>query len=580
MGLEEIENVEEYFCALRDLRGMTVLIAVKDTPGVAFDFSCQESLRRLGLRENIMDAGWRGYLAIVHDGTVLRESFGGVGEKLETDCSLSEGLDVRLGSEPFNNGNKAEIIVNGTDYAVNRRGLNIVVWDTIRKELVDSVCFDTHSRIHGCIRKTKPVKRPTYDRKEVLKHSILTREVILWGNEWVAVDFYDKYRDVLNITKVVTGKESELSGRKVIPDLPLERFRPEAVRNAYVVVCRSNLDEYYGATDGLRRSGLPMGERFARYDMVDAILSGKKIFAFVGYCQIESIYHVLKNCPTVVKTFFCQFYHIERVTKRGQRGFSDFAFGVQMADVMARVFDSVMFNENSIDYDIEENLASECNVIMVPQLLFSGFMPYSGINFRELNEDARTFGRLEYPFLYKQKILNNLVLQGMTNSEIFEEVSREDLFSEKEIKHHFKIAMRFLENQSEQSDIPIYDYIQENILKKRLHRDGLHYENPLRFELARRLLKYMNISCEDEVDDYEEFCDKFGGEFFYSTQVPILPCVIKCLNIEFENHETFMYRLNIDTWNGTRYVNFKDWIYEYCDFLRAALKIKEIMSVH
>ena len=37
------------------------------------------------------------------------------------------------------------ILINGKEYAVNSRGLNIVVYDNINKCVVDSICFDTHA---------------------------------------------------------------------------------------------------------------------------------------------------------------------------------------------------------------------------------------------------------------------------------------------------------------------------------------------------------------------------------------------------------------------------------------------------
>lgn len=36
-------------------------------------------------------------------------------------------------------------MIDGVDYAVNRRGLNIVVFDTQNFKVIDSVVFDTHA---------------------------------------------------------------------------------------------------------------------------------------------------------------------------------------------------------------------------------------------------------------------------------------------------------------------------------------------------------------------------------------------------------------------------------------------------
>ncbi|MCR4784527.1 MAG: hypothetical protein K6A35_08460 [bacterium] len=41
---------------------------------------------------------------------------------------------------------KSSIIINEQEYSKNKRGLNLVVFDLVRNRVVDSVCFDTHSK--------------------------------------------------------------------------------------------------------------------------------------------------------------------------------------------------------------------------------------------------------------------------------------------------------------------------------------------------------------------------------------------------------------------------------------------------
>ena len=55
--------------------------------------------------------------------------------------------DIKMCSKGFNctRSDKIpiEISIDGVDYSVNHRGLNIVVWDRRKDKLIDSVCFDT-----------------------------------------------------------------------------------------------------------------------------------------------------------------------------------------------------------------------------------------------------------------------------------------------------------------------------------------------------------------------------------------------------------------------------------------------------
>ena len=46
----------------------------------------------------------------------------------------------------YENGNTCSIRIDGTEYAKNMRGINIVVYNHVTKTVVDSVCFDTHTK--------------------------------------------------------------------------------------------------------------------------------------------------------------------------------------------------------------------------------------------------------------------------------------------------------------------------------------------------------------------------------------------------------------------------------------------------
>ena len=56
-------------------------------------------------------------------------------------------------SNPDYAGNASEIWIGDYNFAVNERGLNIVLYDKESKQIVGSVCFDTHVTELTCIRK-------------------------------------------------------------------------------------------------------------------------------------------------------------------------------------------------------------------------------------------------------------------------------------------------------------------------------------------------------------------------------------------------------------------------------------------
>lgn len=122
-----------------------VLVAVKDTPGLALNDDAAQSLARLGLKTELRNRHWRAFAAVIENGA-------SVFERISPDESpvyyegVVAGVRLSLESRTFREGNLAKIIINGTDYAVNKRGINIVIWDKKDARVADSVCFDTHTK--------------------------------------------------------------------------------------------------------------------------------------------------------------------------------------------------------------------------------------------------------------------------------------------------------------------------------------------------------------------------------------------------------------------------------------------------
>lgn len=103
-------------------------------------------LRVLGLQMDFSNAFQDSYIAVIDNGKVLYEalsnrplSYNGIGES---------GLHYALYSSGWWSSAGASITINGAGYAMNGRGLNIVVYDDERGLVLDSVCFDTSAEYH------------------------------------------------------------------------------------------------------------------------------------------------------------------------------------------------------------------------------------------------------------------------------------------------------------------------------------------------------------------------------------------------------------------------------------------------
>lgn len=101
----------------------------------------------------MMDLNFReSYISIIKGDQVMYEAFGRDAESatVKLDTILSFGGEkklIELFSADKNNGNEARIFVEGKNYAVNDRGLNIVSLDE-NGEVVESTHFDTFQQCH------------------------------------------------------------------------------------------------------------------------------------------------------------------------------------------------------------------------------------------------------------------------------------------------------------------------------------------------------------------------------------------------------------------------------------------------
>ena len=107
----------------------------------------------LGVYRDICEAGftlfrtelWRTYVGVVNRGATVAQVYH---EREERSDYVYESLDgafrIEATSQAFRQGDCGEIRINGTGYAVNLRGVNIVVYDAPARQLLDSIGFDSH----------------------------------------------------------------------------------------------------------------------------------------------------------------------------------------------------------------------------------------------------------------------------------------------------------------------------------------------------------------------------------------------------------------------------------------------------
>lgn len=117
----------------------TIYMAARDSLGANTFPELTAQFKSIGLTPELDAATLTGYLAVIDGGQIIFERI------QDTHLAWSgqvNGHSVELASESWNLGNFASIKIDGVERGLNRRGINIVVYDNLLNDFVDCVTFD------------------------------------------------------------------------------------------------------------------------------------------------------------------------------------------------------------------------------------------------------------------------------------------------------------------------------------------------------------------------------------------------------------------------------------------------------
>lgn len=117
-----------------------VCIAVKDEASQSLTAEIVQDFCNMGLEFDLPGKYRWSYLAVIDNGQVIYENLSDKGIKYETIIADSQ---ISLLSAGYDLGNNCSIKINGVEYAINSRGINIVVYDKKAGYILDSICVDT-----------------------------------------------------------------------------------------------------------------------------------------------------------------------------------------------------------------------------------------------------------------------------------------------------------------------------------------------------------------------------------------------------------------------------------------------------
>ena len=141
-SLGRITDVDEYLDAVRD--GLyAVALAVKGDAAEGMRDSTKAKLKALGLRQEWTPETMSGksYIGIVSDSGIVEKSGGPVAASGLFRNGYSRYAVSSAGTDD-EGGAACSINIDGKEYALTARGLNMVVYDLPTRKVVDRVCFE------------------------------------------------------------------------------------------------------------------------------------------------------------------------------------------------------------------------------------------------------------------------------------------------------------------------------------------------------------------------------------------------------------------------------------------------------
>ncbi len=149
----KINGIYEYLDFLKVVKSKyAVIVSTKDTPGNCLEADVINALHDIGFTAFNSEL-WKMYVGVSVKGKVLCDKISDAPKDPVRYEGIEEQVSFEVESMAWKSGNASRIRIDQTDYSCNGRGINIVVYDTDSKCIVDSVNYDAHANADGTFKR-------------------------------------------------------------------------------------------------------------------------------------------------------------------------------------------------------------------------------------------------------------------------------------------------------------------------------------------------------------------------------------------------------------------------------------------
>lgn len=406
-------------------------------------------------------------------------------------------------------------------------------------------------------------------RQEILK-KLQDKEIVLFGAGLMAHEFYEKYKDKLNFAFCVTNNSTEWGERRFCRELDIRQYQVQELKDKYYVVLSVYL-AFESIASQMECDGCTMFRDFVDYKIAEAVLEDKKLAFFYGTCILRDVFHLLEHVPAFSEQYVSIF-------KQGDVREKDTIAEIRRLYYARELCDAYIYNNKLLHSDEAYNmqrkdLPVDCKMIGVSKVTFHGYWPQlqnMGYNENWLFDVMAPFDNKFWHLMYTREDANitRLVKEGKTPEEIYEILSADNYYSEKDLKKHIRICFKTLQMAEKGLTVSVGEFIQSKYKEKQLYQDFTHPKKAVMWEYVRQVLEHLEIREEHLAEIIAN-----APEYIHrSSDMPIYPSVAKHLGLSWIDEYT---KYEMITCKGVRLMTFKEYVLHYAACAQASLKIRE-----
>ena len=143
VNLQANTDVTAYIDGVLSSDRYMAFLVLKDSGAKSLTEEQRRYFSSVGLTALACLGDHQSYAAVIDSGKIVYEE-SGVNYSVEHEGVKEDEFEYKIKSAALPFGNVASCVLDGEEYALNTRGINIVVYDTERREVVDTTCFDTY----------------------------------------------------------------------------------------------------------------------------------------------------------------------------------------------------------------------------------------------------------------------------------------------------------------------------------------------------------------------------------------------------------------------------------------------------